>query len=617
MNKTLIAPKRRRMPRVRHASPAHALLAAASRDSSTGITLLPERAGQPEQHRSYRELYAHARDLEFRLRSLGVEPGDRVLLVFPTSFEFIVAFFAVQFLGAVPVPSYPPDALRLEAGLKRLSHIARRAEIKAVLTTQELRVVGGDIALRSPSVRIVTVVEGPEVAPVWWQDAPDGAEASDPGIDPENAAFFQFTSGSTGSPKGVVLSHRAVTANIRAIGKAVRVRRSDVVVGWLPLYHDMGLIGTLLFAIYGQLPLVLMSPMAFLRQPTRWLRAIHQYRGTLSPAPNFAYGLCVRRAPKTDGEQLDLSSWRVAFNGAEPVNLRTLRAFEEMYAPYGFQATTMFPVYGLAEASLAVAFPRLGSRVRHETVDRAQLGSGRAVPASGEAAVTVVSVGQAVPGHSIAVVDQRGTPLPERAVGEILFRGPSVMSEYYRDPTASAQALRDGWLHTGDLGYIADGELYIVGRAKDLIIVRGRNIYPEDVERTAEQLPQVRQSGVVAFGVYDEAAADERVVLVCESKLTDEAQRAALAERIKQLVSEQHDVTLHEVVLVPSGTIPKTFSGKRQRSLCRELYLRAELSRVRQGRWQQTMVAMRGVVGLALLQLRLRLRLRRRRAAGG
>jgi acyl-CoA synthetase (AMP-forming)/AMP-acid ligase II len=608
MTMTVIAPERRQNTRVRHTSPAHALLAAAARGAETGITLLPERAGQPEQHRSYRQLYAHARDLELQLRTLGVEPGDRVLLVSPTSFEFIVAFFAVQFLGAIPVPSYPPDALRLKAGLERLENTARRAQIKAILTTQELRVVAGDVALRSPSVRIVSVVESPEHAPVWWQDAPAATDLSELGIDAEDAAFFQFTSGSTGSPKGVVLSHHAVTANIRAIGKALRVRRSDVVVGWLPLYHDMGLIGTLLFAVYWQLPLVLMSPMAFLRQPTRWLWAIHHHRGTLSPAPNFAYGLCVRRVPKAEGEQLDLSSWRVAFNGAEPVNLRTLQAFEEMYAPFGFRATTMFPVYGLAEASLAVAFPRLGSEARYETVDRAQLGRGRAVPASGEATVSVVSVGQAVPGHSVAVVDRDGVEVPERTVGEIVFRGPSVMREYYRDPSATAQALRDGWLHTGDLGYLADGELFVVGRAKDLIIVRGRNIYPEDVERTAEQVPEVRQGGAVVFGAYDEAAADERVVLVCETKVTDEAQRTALAERIKQAVGERHDVTLHEVVLVPSGTIPKTFSGKRQRSLCRDLYLRGELSRLRQDRWQQTLVAIRGAVGLMLLQLRHRLR---------
>jgi fatty-acyl-CoA synthase len=603
-----IATHGRRNTRVRHASPAYALLAAAARNADTGITLLPERAGQPERHRSYRELYAHARDLELQLRTLGVEPDDRVLLVFPTSFEFIVAFFAVQYLGAIPVPCYPPDALRLEAGLERLAHIARHAEVGAILTTQELRGVAGDVALRSPSVRVVAVVEEPEHAPEWWRDAPAATDTGELGIDLEDAAFFQFTSGSTGKPKGVVLSHLAVTANIRAIGRVVRVRRSDVVVGWLPLYHDMGLIGTLLFAIYWQLPLVLMSPMAFLRQPTRWLRAIHQHRGTLSPAPNFAYGLCVRRAPKTEGERLDLSSWRVAFNGAEPVNLRTLQAFEKMYAPYGFRATTMFPVYGLAEASLAVAFPRLGSAVRHETVDRVQLGRGRAVPASGEATVSVVGVGRAVPRHCLAVVNRHGRKVPERTVGEIVFRGPSVMREYYRDPEATARALRDGWLHTGDLGYVADGELYVVGRAKDLIIVRGRNVYPEDVERTAEQVPEVRQGGAIAFGVYDEAVADERVVLVCETKVTDEAQRVSLAARIKQVVGERHDIVLHEVVLVATGTIPKTFSGKRQRSLCRDLYLRTELSRLRQQRWQLAMVAIRGAVGLVLLQLRRRFR---------
>jgi acyl-CoA synthetase (AMP-forming)/AMP-acid ligase II len=582
----------------------HALRTAADDDAGTGITLLPERAGQPEQQRSYRELYARARELAAHLRTLGVRRGDRVLLVFPTSFEFIVAFFAVQLLGAIPVPSYPPDGLRIESGIKRLSHIARRAGTRAILTSRMLRVVAGDVALRAASVRIIHVVEESAPMPAWPADTSAATGLDALAIQPQDTAFIQFTSGSTGRPKGVVLGHDSVTANIRAIGAALEVRPDDVTVGWLPLYHDMGLIGTLLFAVYWQLPLVLMSPTAFLRQPARWLWAIHHHRGTLSPAPNFAYALCVKRAAKRDREHLDLSSWRVALNGAEPVNMGTLRAFEEVYGAHGFRPTTMLPVYGLAEASLAATFPPLGDGPRCEKVDRAQLGRGRAVPASGDAAVEVVAVGRAVPGHDVAVVDDRGKPVPERTVGTVVFRGPSVMRGYFGDPAATESTLRDGWLHTGDLGYLASGSLYIVGRAKDVMIVRGRNIYAEDLERTAELVPDVRPGGTAAFGVYDDAAADERIVLVCESKLAQDPERAALAARIGERIREQHDLSLHEVVIVRPGTIPRTFSGKRQRSLCRDLYQRGALGRAQPTRWQMAGLAARGMAGLALLRAR-------------
>jgi acyl-CoA synthetase (AMP-forming)/AMP-acid ligase II len=348
-----------------------------------------------------------------------------------------------------------------------------------------------------------------------------------------------------------------------------------------------------------------MSPVAFLRQPVRWLRAISEHGGTLSPAPNFAYGLCVRRVPQSEREGLDLSTWRLAGNGAELVNVQTLHEFERTYAPYGFRATAAFPVYGLAEATLSVAFSRAGAPVRHETVDRAQLGAGRAVVApAGAASTTLVSVGTAVPGHEVRVVDDRGTPCPELTVGEILVRGPSVMQGYFRDPEATARTIVDGWLHTGDLGYVADGALYIAGRAKDLIIVRGRNVYPEDVERSAEGVSGVRGGGAVAFGVYDEAAAEERVVLVCETKVADDVERAAIGEHVRRLVQDAHEVTVHDVRLVAPGTIPKTSSGKRQRSRCRELYERGTLDRARPDAWRRAAILVRGGLGLSVMRVR-------------
>jgi acyl-CoA synthetase (AMP-forming)/AMP-acid ligase II len=586
-----------------HPTTIHALVAAAQAGTDRGITLLPERAGGPEVYRSYRDLLAAAALLELRLQDRGVRPGDRVLLVFPTSHEFIVAFFAVQLLGAVPIPSYPPDALRLEAGLARLAHIAERAGVRAVLTSPALRAVGGDIALRARGVRLVDVVEGVDEAPSWMEDGNRFGEWAEPAVGPDHTSFLQFTSGSTGKPRGVILSHGNITANTRAIGEGLGVTADDVVVGWLPLYHDMGLIGTLLFAVHWRLPLVLMSPTAFLRQPSRWLTTIHRFRGTLSPAPNFAYDLCVKRPPKPGSGTLDLSSWRLALNGAEPVNPGTLEAFQAVYGPHGFRAEAAYPVYGLAEASLAVTFPEPGAPVRTETLDREALGEGQAEPVGhGKDGIRVVSVGRAVPRHEVQVVDARGRPVPERVVGEVTVRGPSVMQGYAADPEGTRHALRGEWLHTGDLGYLAGGDLFIVGRKKDLLIVRGRNIHPEDVERTAEGVSGVRAGGTAAFAVPGDHG-EERTVLVCEAR-TASGREADLVDRIRQAVAEAHDFLPDAVVLVASGTIPRTFSGKRQRSLCRDLYLKEKLAPARSTRWAARRVALRGALGLAMARLR-------------
>jgi acyl-CoA synthetase (AMP-forming)/AMP-acid ligase II len=577
-----------------HPTLLHALATAAKLEESVGITLLPEKEGGADRRVSYRRLYHDAIVISANLAALGVEPGDRVMIVLPTSLEFVACFFAIQFLRAIPVPAYPPVGLRMKAGLEKLGLVATRAGSRLCITSARLRPLLGDLLLRAPVVTRLAIVE--ELA--TGDEPPDRFRSS--GDDP---AFIQFTSGSTGNPKGVLLTQRNLVSNIHAIGQSLRINRHDVVVSWCPLYHDMGLIGTLLFSVYWRLPLVLLSPPAFLARPSRWLWAIHEHKGTLSPAPNFGYGLCVSRVTDQERVGLDLSSWRFAMNGSEPVNYRTLVDFERVYGRHGFSMDNLYPVYGLAESSLAVTFPRPGAGVRYEVVDRQELANGRAVLSSGKGSMAVVSVGRAVPGHCVAVVDESGAALPEREVGHVVVLGNSIMKGYYDDEEATARVLRDGWLWTGDLGYFADQSLYLTGRAKDLIIIRGRNLYAEDLERIAERLPGVRPGCAVAFGIDAMNGGTEQAVLVAETRTRDKEEREALAALISQRISEFCDVELHEVVIVEPGTVPKTSSGKRQRSLCRQLY--------QKGRLRPPPRASKLGVGLVVARSRLGLLLRR------
>lgn len=579
-----------------HVTLLHAFAFAAKQDDETGITLIAEREADGETHRSYRALYHDASRMAGALAQAGVRAGDRVLIVLPTSLEFVIAFFAIELLQAVPVPSYPPAALeRAELALDRLAHIVADCGAEWCISNGEISPLLGELNFQVKTLRPILVVED--------LLAGDAAKAPKARAFPEELAFIQYTSGSTGHPKGVMLEHRNVVANIHAIGQASQITRKDVVVSWLPLYHDMGLIGAILFSIYWRLPLALMSPTAFLKKPVRWLRAIHKYGGTMSPAPNFAFALCVKRVKPEQRAGLDLSSWRLALNGAEPVNLRTVQEFEKAFQPYGFNPRSMLPVYGLAESCLAVAFSRVGE-LRYELVDRAGLADGQAVEVGGKRAIAVVCVGTPVPGHSVLILDERGQPLPERQVGHVVVRGPSVMKGYYGKGAETSAVLRDGWLWTGDLGYFADGQLYITGRAKDLIIMRGKNHYAEDLERVAETVEGVRPGGTAAFGVYDEEKATDIAMMVCETQVEDKDARVKLVESISEAVGQSCGVALDEVVLVPPGTIPKTSSGKRQRALCRDLYLKDALARPRSGKLRLAMVFARSGAGHFMARMR-------------
>lgn len=577
----------------------HGLAHAAKAGATTGVALVPDRPGEPETHRSYRALYHQARAVGAALAARGVGAGDRVLLVLPTGFEFAVAFFGAQLLGAIPVPSYPPAALeRAPRAIERLGHVARSCGAGLCITSRGLRPLLGELALGG-GVRELVAVEG--LLEGNGRNLPRHTPR------PEAPALIQYTSGSTDRPRGVVLTHHNVVANIHAFGQALGARRTDVVASWLPLYHDMGLIGALLGAIYWRVPLALMSPLAFLADPLRWLRVISEHRATISQAPNFAYALCARRAAAADLAGLDLSSWRVAMNGAEAVRADTLEAFAAALAPCGFRAESFLPVYGLAEASLAAAFPPPGRPWRVLSVDREALAAGRVRERRGDGSVELVGVGGPVPGHAVTIVDERGRPLPEREVGHIVVQGPSVMDGYFGDQAATAAVLRADALWTGDLGFVAAGELYVAGRAKDLIVVRGRNYYAEDLERVATGVSGIRPGGAVAFGLGDAGSGTERVVLVCETRVNDPDGRTALARAVAGAVTGATAVQLDEVVLVPPGTIPKTPSGKPQRSLCRNRYLADELGATT-GKRELVRVLLRSGTGLVTAATRRLLR---------
>jgi 1-acyl-sn-glycerol-3-phosphate acyltransferase len=524
---------------------------------------------------SYGRLQREAQALAAGLRERGLGQGDSVSLMLPTGLDFLRSFLGILMARAVPVPIYPPVRLdRLEDYATRQAGILADASARLLVTVSRARPVARLLRPAVPSLDDVVTADElaiPGAAPT----EPEG-EGSDP-------AFIQYTSGSTGQPKGVLLTHDNLLANIRAITEGLEATPADVGVSWLPLYHDMGLIGSWLFCLHAGLPLTLLSPTTFLARPERWLWAIHQRRATLSGAPNFAYELCVRRVPDEALEGLDLSSWRAAMNGAEPVSPGTVERFTRRFARYGFRAEALMPAYGLAENSVALTLPPMGQGTRFDRVARVPFQrEGRAVPAEAgdTSALHFVNAGRALPGHEIRVVDDQGRDVEERVVGRLVFRGPSMTSGYYRQPDATAAiSLPGGWLDSGDLAYRANGDVHIAGRRKDLIIKGGRNIVPQEVEEAAAEEVGIRRGCVVAFGADHPELGTEGLVVVAETRVSDPAERCRLESAVTERVAAAIDVPPDRVVLVPPGAVLKTSSGKVRRAATRERYLSGALGR--------------------------------------
>ena len=510
----------------------------------------------------------------------GLQAGDRIALMLPTSPDFFPAFFGAVLAGAVPVPLYPPwRPDRIEEYARRQARIIADSGARVLVTFREVGRLARLLGSQVPGLESVVTLDG-------LGKATGDVLRPLPG----DVALMQYTSGSTGDPKGVVLTHANLIANIRAITGALKVNSRDVVVSWLPLYHDMGLIGAWLSCLYLGVPIVILSPQAFLTRPERWLWAMHRYRATLSAAPNFAYELCMRRVDDRSLEGLDLSCLRATLNGAEPVQPETLEGFSRRFQPHGFRAEALMPVYGLAESSLAVTIPPLGRRPLLDPIDRGALeGSGRAEPASGQSVkpLTFVSAGRQLAGHQVRIVGPTGNPLPDRVQGHVQCRGPSVMQGYFGRAEATAEVLQNGWLKTGDLGYLAKGELFVTGRVKDIIIQGGRNLYPQELEQIAGEVEGVRRGCVAAFGVSGRRLAGERLVLVAETRRSEPEEREKLAAAIREGMDAQLGIPLDEVVLVPPQSVPKTSSGKIRRDACRRLYLQGKLHSPTSAVWLQ------------------------------
>ena len=529
----------------------------------------------PPEVLSYAQLQDGARTVAGGLVHAGVQPGATVALMLPTSSAYLYSFLGVLLAGAIPVPIYPPTRpSQLEEHIQRHGGILGNAGADALITFQEARVVAHLLRARVPTLRkvlsIADLLQGEHL-----QMKPRAPSA-------DSIAMLQYTSGSTGAPKGVVLTHANLLANIRAMGTVVSASDADVFVSWLPLYHDMGLIGAWLGSLYYGCLFVVMPPTSFLTRPVRWLRAIHEYRATLSASPNFGYELCARRLRDEDLQGLDFSSWRVAFNGAEPVSADTLERFHRRLAPYGFQPTAMTPVYGLAEAAVGLTFPPLGRGPLADRIDRhAMMRAGEALPVATDQpeALRFVSCGRPLPGYELRLVDEAGAEVPDRMEGTVEFRGPSATAGYYRNSGATGRLFRGQWLDTGDRGYMAGGELYVTGRVKDIIIRRGQHIYPDEIERAVGELEGVRKGCVVAFATREPATASEKLLVLAETRYTDPAQRAELTARINQRVVDNLGEPPEEILLAPPHTVLKTSSGKLRRAATRAAYEDGSLGR--------------------------------------
>ncbi len=560
---------------------------ALERDSTRGFVFV--RADGSERFYSFQEMASEAARRAGALAALGLREGDRLVLGVPDGEEFVLSLLGASFAGIVPVPVHPPDAARDPAAYRQtVDRVARAAGASTILTTAAAReAIECAASLESAgnsSRAIVTVEDLAAVHRSLRLHASPGA-----------LALIQFTSGSTGRPKAIAVTHANLAANAAGfmIDGLQRDPLVDKGVSWLPLYHDMGLIGFVMGPLFTNVPCVILPTATFARRPGVWLDSIHRHRGTITYASNFAYELVAKRLKDKSLQGLDLSCLRICGCGAEPLQARVLREFAETLAPTGFRASAFVPSYGMAESTLAITLAPLGRALETDTVDPHALAEGRAMPSDSRGAVTeMVSCGRPFPGHELAIVDDEGRRLGERRVGQIVARGPSVAAEYYREPERTARAYRPiqgdapgdaPWLHTGDVGYVVGEDLFVCGRAQDLVAVRGHNYLPSDIESAVSEVPGVRRGGVVAFSVRAPAdgtplAERARLVVCCEGTATRET---AIVQHATAAVRARFGLTLDEVVVVAPASLPRTSSGKLRRQETRDGYASRSLARVR------------------------------------
>jgi 1-acyl-sn-glycerol-3-phosphate acyltransferase len=523
---------------------------------------------------TYGELWAGAQKIAAGLGALDLQSSRAVAIMLPSGRPYFETFMGTLMAAAVAVPLYPPTRIhRLEEHVRRQARIMANAQTSVLVTFEGVKKIGSLLKSLLPDLR--AIVTPADLAS--QQIARDRLR-----LRGGDLAFLQYTSGSTGDPKGVMLTHANLLANIRAMIRACVATPAETFVSWLPLYHDMGLIGAWLAVMCAGARLVLMAPVTFMNRPVRWLRTISAWKGTLSAAPNFAYEICATKLDDADLEGLDLSSWRLAFNGAEPVHPATLERFARRFGPYGFRREALAPVYGLAENSLGVTFSPPGREPHADRVSRkAFLGQGLAEPAGADDAhaLTFAGCGVPLPSVELRIADDAGQEAAEREQGHIQFRGPSATAGYYRNQSANRHLFDHGWVDSGDLGYIADGELFVTGRTKDVIIRGGRNLHPQELEEAVSKVPGVRLGFVAVFGTRDVQWGAERIVVVAETRASGHEERKKMAGTIWDLATDLLEAPPDDVVLVPPGHIPKTPSGKVRRSACRRLYEQGKLGR--------------------------------------
>ncbi|WP_187696302.1 AMP-binding protein [Xanthovirga aplysinae] len=549
---------------------------------------------------SYHELAEKSKSIANGLREWGIESGERAAIVLPTGLDFFTAFFGVLYAGGVPVPLYPVMQLtKIEEHLNRQASILNNAEATILITLSEAKSIGTILKSRVKSLRAVKSVKSlqkteTERLPVITKET--------------QLALLQYTSGSTGDPKGVRLTHANLLANIRAIGKATNVNPTDICISWLPLYHDMGLIGAWLGCLYHAVPTVFLSPLAFLARPASWLWAIHHFHGTLSAAPNFAYGLCVHKIDDKDLKGLDLSSLRILLNGAEKVSANTICQFTERFKPYGFKPKSMTPVYGLAENTLGLCFSLPGQIPIIDRIDRKLLmekGIAKPVAPDAKDTLEVVGCGQRLIGHQTRIIDFTGHEVGERREGRLQFRGPSATSGYFQNEAKTRELFDGKWLNTGDLAYRVGGDVFITSRDKDIIISAGRNIHPDEVEEVVNKIDGLRKGCICVIGSKDPILGTERVVILAETRITDKKKLSKLREQIIVTTTDILDIPPYEVILAPPHSIPKTSSGKLRRSSARKLFEEKQFGAKTRAVWLQ-ILQLRVDVFISKVQIYLR-----------
>ncbi|MDO9022441.1 MAG: fatty acyl-AMP ligase [Myxococcales bacterium] len=540
--------------------------AAALRGDRGGFTFADPRA--PDKHYDWNQLLDAARARLAALHAEGLRKGDRLAMVIPVPEDFVLTFLAATLGGIVPVPMYPPVALgKVESYVKNVEHIVTSSGASALLISKQVRPILGSV-LDTGAVKKLILVESLNL------DAPRAG--TEPASSPDDVCFLQYTSGSTSSPKGVVVTHGNLAANCVVIARDGLKTNSDTDhgVSWLPLYHDMGLIGFVMVPLFARINITFLPTMEFVKRPAYWLETIHRQRATITFAPNFAYALATRRVKDAELAKWDLSSMKHLGCGAEPIQPSTLRDFVERFSKAGLDGASLLPCYGMAEHTLAISFARHGSpTLRVDTVDVAGFRQGearRVDPSTAEpgSTVEVVCCGEPFPGHEVSVRDPDGNPLPERTIGELCMKGPSVCPGYYANPETTAASFKDGWLYSGDKGYVADGAVYVCGRIKDMIIVHGRNYYPTDIEWVVNDVEGVRRGSAVAFACLPAAASSEQLAIVAEWAGKEQPSAEALEvirKRVTELVQGALGLNAWQVVLIPPGTVPKTSSGKLQR----------------------------------------------------